>query len=125
MLVYSITDRDSFIHIQEALEKVRRINLQNVGVAIVGTKMDKHRYRVVSTTEGECFAEENNCLFFETSSFIPRQDVREIFHCSAKKIHPKRRLSEIIMRGNPNNKIMVTLRSILSRRRETVSGVWQ
>ena len=80
VLVYSVTDRPSFYHLQMVINKVRRLNFkEDLKIIVVGTKNDKGKYREVSLYEGQEFAVENGCFFVETSSCIPKNNIQEIF----------------------------------------------
>ena len=124
VLVYSITDRSSFVYLQELLQKIHRVNLHRVNIVVVGTKADKQKHREVAREEGEEYALQNNCLFFETSAYIPKQDVKEIFCCVTKRAHSggKRHNSDVGM-VNQKYRFMTTLRSLMSRRRVSTGTV--
>ncbi|XP_057296615.1 ras-related and estrogen-regulated growth inhibitor-like [Hydractinia symbiolongicarpus] len=120
VLVYSITDRESFRSLQALVDKVRRVNLQNVNIVVIGTKCDKQKHRVVSTTEAEDFALSNGCTFHETSSYIPKYEVKDIFINIAKRVNPRKRTqSEVGIRSH----IRDTFRGFLSKRRDSTGNM--
>jgi len=122
VMVYSCTDRSSFQHLEKLLVKVRHLNLRNAVIAVVGTKNDKNKYREVLTVEGESFASENQCIFFETSSYIPKYSTKdEIFLRLGKEAKLRnRRLSET--HHHVTHSIMGSIRNIMPRKRaNTVS----
>ena len=67
ILVYDISNRDSFINIAKWLKDARMICNDNVYIILVGNKSDIKFQRKVSTEEGRNFAEENNLDFIEIS----------------------------------------------------------
>ena len=67
ILVYDISNRDSFINTVKWLKDARMICNDNVYIILVGNKSDIKFQRKVSTEEGRNFAEENNLDFIEIS----------------------------------------------------------
>jgi len=67
ILVYDISNRDSFINIAKWLKDARMICNDNVYIILVGNKSDMEFHRKVSTEEGHNFAEENGLDFIEIS----------------------------------------------------------
>ena len=69
LIVYDITNRDSFEYLQEWIDDVSMYCPQGVKVVLVGNKVDlENEARAVTTTEGQKFAEEGGYAFFETSA---------------------------------------------------------
>uniref|UniRef100_A0A182J026 small monomeric GTPase n=1 Tax=Anopheles atroparvus TaxID=41427 RepID=A0A182J026_ANOAO len=75
LLVYSITDRDSFNYIRKAKEELAG----DTPVALVGNKVDMVHLRQVSTDEGEILAKDFECKFFEISAAEHVYQVAEAF----------------------------------------------
>ncbi|XP_053674913.1 ras-related and estrogen-regulated growth inhibitor isoform X2 [Anopheles nili] len=75
LLVYSITDRDSFNYIRKAKEELAG----DTPVALVGNKVDMVHLRQVSTDEGEILAKDTECKFFEISAAEHVYQVAEAF----------------------------------------------
>ncbi|XP_058122197.1 ras-related and estrogen-regulated growth inhibitor [Anopheles ziemanni] len=75
LLVYSITDRDSFNYIRRAKEELAG----DTPVALVGNKVDMVHLRQVSTDEGEILAKDFECKFFEISAAEHVYQVAEAF----------------------------------------------
>uniref|UniRef100_A0A182X779 small monomeric GTPase n=1 Tax=Anopheles quadriannulatus TaxID=34691 RepID=A0A182X779_ANOQN len=75
LLVYSITDRDSFNFIRRAKEELAG----DLPVALVGNKVDMVHLRQVSTDEGEILAKDFECKFFEISAAEHVYQVAEAF----------------------------------------------
>ncbi|KAJ3447486.1 rab2a member ras oncogene family [Anaeramoeba flamelloides] len=68
LIVYDITDRNSFNSVMDWLEDVQLNASPNTFITIVGNKRDLESKRQVSYEEGVKFAKENGFLFFETSA---------------------------------------------------------
>ena len=68
ILVYDITDRQSFKDIENWLAEVERHANENVVKLLVGNKCDLESARQVSTEEGKEFAESLGIKFLETSA---------------------------------------------------------
>ena len=78
LLVYSITNRNSFNKIIEYYEEILRLKARKkIPIIIIGNKSDLEiSERKVTSTEGKELANKINCLFYETSAKI---NVDEIF----------------------------------------------
>ena len=68
LLVYDITNKDSFTNLSLWLKDLTNINLEEVIICIIGNKIDLSEKRVVNKEEGEKFAEEHDFIFQETSA---------------------------------------------------------
>ena len=69
LLVYDITDKKSFEQLNNWINHVNEANKnENIIFGIAANKSDLFETQVVSTEEGKKFAQEHNCLFFETSA---------------------------------------------------------
>jgi GTPase SAR1 family protein len=67
--VYDITNRRSFKELNYWIQTVKQLlNKEEVIIGIAANKYDLIEYQEVSKEEGEQFAKENNCLFYETSA---------------------------------------------------------
>mmetsp|Transcript_460 Transcript_460/g.441 ORF Transcript_460/g.441 Transcript_460/m.441 type:complete len:190 (-) Transcript_460:8-577(-) len=86
LLVYDITRRDTFNHISDWLNDVRRIGNSELVIILIGNKCDMETKRQVSFEEGKQFAEENNLIFMETSA-KSCTNVEEAFITSANQIY--------------------------------------
>jgi GTPase SAR1 family protein len=70
ILIYSITDKNSFIQCREWIKKIKEnYNLKNNKILLLGNKNDDKENRKVLFDEGDIFAIKNNLLFFECSCF--------------------------------------------------------
>ena len=91
MLVYSITDRESFQdipNIKYHLDELKRS--RNFSHIIVANKCDLECSRSVSREEGEKMALELGCAFFETSACDPSADIKDIFNELCREVRRKR-----------------------------------
>eukprot|EP00928_Gymnodinium_smaydae_P061460 TRINITY_DN45526_c0_g1_i1.p1 TRINITY_DN45526_c0_g1~~TRINITY_DN45526_c0_g1_i1.p1 ORF type:complete len:215 (+),score=53.79 TRINITY_DN45526_c0_g1_i1:103-747(+) len=68
IVVYDITNRNSFLNTAKWIEDVRSERGAEVVIFLVGNKTDLADRRQVSTEEGEEKAKENNVHFIETSA---------------------------------------------------------
>ena len=68
VMVYDVTNRDSFRHVNDWLLEVTRYSSEDTCKLLVGNKSDMVAGRVVTTQEGQNFAKELNVDFLETSA---------------------------------------------------------
>lgn len=68
LLVYDITDRDSFNSVSTWLSDAKTLASQNIVIILCGNKSDLESERQVTTAEAEQFASENGMYFTETSA---------------------------------------------------------
>ena len=69
LIVYNITDWSQFEELNYWINTVKEENKdKEVIIGIAVNKSDLFEQKVVDTEEGKKFADENNCLFFETSA---------------------------------------------------------
>jgi small GTP-binding protein len=68
ILVYDITDRESFNNINNWITEVKKHAGAQVVKLLVGNKCDMAAKRAVSFEEGDALAKEYNIHFFETSA---------------------------------------------------------
>jgi small GTP-binding protein len=69
ILVYSVTDKDSFKSLENWLEDVKNTNTNtNAMFLLVGNKIDEEKERAVTKKEGEAFAEKHGMRFVEVSA---------------------------------------------------------
>jgi len=68
LLVYSVTDRISFEHLEKWLEELTNHADPGILVMLVGNKADLQNDRKVTTQEGKDFAQKNGLSFIETSA---------------------------------------------------------
>lgn len=68
VLVYDVTDRDTFESISGWLRQIKEEAGEEVNVVLVGNKSDMDAQRVVSMDEGRALGEQYSMQFFETSA---------------------------------------------------------
>jgi len=68
ILVYDVTDRDTFENIRHWLAQIKKHADRNVCVLLIGNKSDKSQLRMVSREEGEALAKDIGVQFYETSA---------------------------------------------------------
>ena len=85
MVVYDITNMDSFRHVQNWIEDIRNQSPKTVLIILIGNKIDLEDKRVISYDEGSEFAIKNGIIFGETSA-KSGDGIDDIFLKSAKEI---------------------------------------
>eukprot|EP00667_Euglena_gracilis_P018141 EG_transcript_19234 len=70
VIVYDITNQQSFLNTSKWLEDVRAERGEDVLIMLVGNKTDLSDKRQVSIEEGETKAKEHNVMFIETSAKV-------------------------------------------------------
>jgi Ras-related protein Rab-1A len=85
LLVYDITNPDTFKNIPTWIEDVKQYAPENVSMVLVGNKSDLKHKRLVSYEMGHEFAKEHGMEFYETSAKTS-QGVEEVFHGILKKM---------------------------------------
>ena len=106
LLVYDITNKESFLHCKNWLEELKENGDKDVIVILVGNKCDLEKDRQVSKEEGENFAEMNGLIFLETSA-KEGKNIFDVFRISATNILDKIIKNEESNYGNiMKNKIL-------------------
>jgi len=85
LLVYDITDRDSFTKVQNWVKELRKMLGTNVILAIAGNKSDLERSRVVSIEEAESYAAGVGAKHYSTSAKL-NKGLEELFLDLAKRM---------------------------------------
>ena len=84
--MYDVTRRETFDQLTRWLEEARQNANANMVVMLVGNKIDLEHRRVVSTEEGQKFAQDHGLLFIETSAKTGH-NVEEAFVGTAAAIY--------------------------------------
>eukprot|EP01117_Protostelium_nocturnum_P010224 TRINITY_DN3667_c0_g1_i1.p1 TRINITY_DN3667_c0_g1~~TRINITY_DN3667_c0_g1_i1.p1 ORF type:complete len:205 (+),score=53.80 TRINITY_DN3667_c0_g1_i1:151-765(+) len=85
VIVYDITNHESFERAQEWVKELQRQGSPNIVMALAGNKVDLEANRRVSIEEAQAFCDENGLLFMETSAKTAT-NVNELFVAIAKKL---------------------------------------
>jgi Ras-related protein Rab-1A len=85
IVVYDITDKESFKNIDTWMNEVEKHASDNVSRILVGNKNDMEESRQVSTDEGKELADQYNIRFMETSA-KESANVEEAFTLMTKEI---------------------------------------
>ena len=67
-IVYDITSKKTFTNVVSWLNECKEMCYKDILICLVGNKSDLESKRIVSTEEGQKFANENGLLFYETSA---------------------------------------------------------
>lgn len=88
VLVYSITDSESFLQLKTIYAHLRRTKGEGAVLPciVVGNKTDLANQRAVSLEEGQMFANQVKCPFVEVSA-INRGQVEDLFATLVRSIH--------------------------------------
>ena len=87
ILMYDLTNRDSFEHLQNWLNLINK-NVSNKVVILVANKLDLAQEKRIVTEEGEDIGKKNDMLFFEGSG-ASGENVDEIFRSIADEVYKK------------------------------------
>ncbi|XP_078000560.1 ras-related and estrogen-regulated growth inhibitor-like [Glandiceps talaboti] len=93
LLVYSITDKTSFDHIERLWSEIKTQKPSNVMAAIlVGNKNDLKHYRQVTMNDGDRLADVIGCPFYEVSAMDGQQIplVNELFRNTVRELRTKK-----------------------------------
>jgi len=89
VLVYDVTDRETFAHVDEWLAEVNRYVTDSTVKILIGNKCDLTEERQVAAEEGKKKAEELGMRFLETSAKAAT-NVQEAFEAAAAALISKR-----------------------------------
>ena len=85
LVVYDITDRESFNNLNSWLIEIEKSANKNVYKMLIGNKCDVEEKRAVTYQEGKDFADSNGMKFIETSAKTCQQ-VNEAFETLTQEI---------------------------------------
>jgi len=109
LLVYDITNRDTFLNIKKWSNHIKDSANKDVCVLLVGNKSDKEKNREVSFDDGEKIAKECNFFFMEMSA-KNNLNIKEGFEILVNEMYktygdkPKAEKIEIKPKEKKNNK---------------------
>ncbi|KNE65280.1 small GTP-binding protein domain [Allomyces macrogynus ATCC 38327] len=94
LLVYDITNRDSFMALPNWLHDAQTLASPDIVILMVGHKSDLEADRVVSIEEASAFARENGLIYLEASA-LSGHNLDEVFLKCARTILAKIEAGEI------------------------------
>jgi Ras-related protein Rab-1A len=109
IVVYDVTDADSFNNVKQWLHEIDRYAAENVNKLLVGNKSDLQGKRVVTTEQGKEFADSLGIEFLETSAKTS-QNVEQAFLTMASQIKARMK-TQPAATGAQTGKGGVSLRS--------------
>ena len=98
LLVYDITNRDSFKNLENWLIEIEKNASENVLKILIGNKNDLVDEREINADEGQAFANRNGMQFIETSAKM-NTNVNEAFEALARLM-----MNFNSQKSQPNNK---------------------
>jgi len=110
MLVYSITDSDSFEQVREIADFALSRRGDKIVLALIANKCDLLHRKRVSDTRAAQFCAEYNCLFFETTASDSVSDIDNAFTSMCrhiKTIHKKEKLSKFLQKPAVSAKLQI------------------
>uniref|UniRef100_A0A8C5U1K2 GTP-binding protein n=1 Tax=Malurus cyaneus samueli TaxID=2593467 RepID=A0A8C5U1K2_9PASS len=111
IIVYSITDRDSFESASELRIQLRRARqAEDIPIILVGNKTDLVRCREVSEEEGQACAAVFDCKFIETSAAL-QHNVDELFEGVVRQIRLRQGGKKSHLHPTPSQKHKESLTS--------------
>ncbi|NXM83774.1 REM1 protein, partial [Oenanthe oenanthe] len=111
IIVYSVTDRDSFESASELRIQLRRARqAEDIPIILVGNKTDLVRCREVSEEEGQACAAVFDCKFIETSAAL-QHNVAELFEGVVRQIRLRQGGKKSHLHATPGQKHKESLAS--------------
>ena len=102
LLIYDITNRETFEEVSKWLIDIRESNPENTNIILIGNKLDLEEYRHVSYEEGKKFADDNKIEFIETSAKTGK-NVNSSFIKMVKNIDTKIKNGELSFDNKQNS----------------------
>jgi Ras-related protein Rab-21 len=78
VLVYDITDRNSFVRVQNWVKELRKMLGKEIVLAIAGNKIDLEKQRSVTLDEAEAYAKDVGAVHYSTSAKL-NKGINEMF----------------------------------------------
>jgi len=85
LVVYDITSSESFNGAKTWIEELQRQGSADIVIGLAGNKMDLESKREVPKEEAKAYAQENGCIFYETSAKTG-ENINHIFNAIAQKL---------------------------------------
>ncbi|KAL2486285.1 Ras-related protein RABF2a [Abeliophyllum distichum] len=93
MIVYDITNKESFRQAKKFVNQLRKKCKLNIVMTLAGNKADLLDARKVAAEEAQAFAQENGLFFMETSAKT-ETNVLDMFYEIAKRLPIEKRLPD-------------------------------
>ena len=106
VIVYDVTDKDSFDHVKTWMLDIEKFAKENVLKFLVGNKCDLEHRRVVSSEQGKELARLYNIQFIETSA-KDTININELFEKATKTFIDK----QLLNGGNQSKKDSKSLKN--------------
>jgi len=111
ILVFSITDRQSFDDLDHWLNDLQTLCLPNAAILLVGNKIDLVSERVILETEIESFRSRHGMEYFETSA-LDSKNVSDSFIRLANLIHYRVNKGEIVGTFQTSSKPPISINQV-------------
>ena len=85
LLLYDVTRQYSFEKVRKLIQTIKEESNEKTIIFLIGNKIDKNRYREITTEQGQKLAEEYKIPFFEVSA-KSGENVNEVFKALYNKI---------------------------------------
>ena len=105
MMVYDITDLESFQNLNSWLIEIEKNASKNVYKILIGNKNDMEKDRKVTFEQGKEFASQYGMKFFETSA-KESTNVQEAFVAMTKEIIKEAQEKKIPIKNDDNNVVI-------------------
>jgi Ras-related protein Rab-21 len=107
ILVYDITDRNSFLRVQNWVKELRKMLGRDIELAIAGNKSDLESSRVVTVEEAEKYAQSVGAKHFNTSAKLDK-GITELFIDLTRRMVEKDNRENAKSAPNAKTKLIVT-----------------
>jgi small GTP-binding protein len=120
LLVYDITDRNSFLTIQNYyMEKIKELCVKNIPIILLGNKTDLEKNRVISHEEGVVLALSYNIIFQETSC-LKNENVADAFETLIELWNTEYKKKKSYMNRRNSGDDLLKPNKIKTRRKQTI-----
>jgi Ras-related protein Rab-4B len=85
LIVYDLTSRETFEHLKNWCNDSRLLASKDISIMLIGNKCDLKGDRIVTFLEASRFAQEQDCMFLETSA-LTGENVDEVFLKCARTV---------------------------------------
>ncbi len=101
IVVYSIDSNESFKHLDEWINDIKRESNPDVKIVLIGNKADKEQEREVQKEMGEKFSKDNKVNFFMETSAKTGFNVNKLFDDAARLLYEEsKKMKEKAVQNN-------------------------